>query len=162
MSHLEPKGKVISVSERDAISRLVVAFDRMDIRPVAPAGLYVDPKSGNERFQLHRVVGNEGLSYTFEAFDRTHPLPRVGDVFSYRRWWLPKAMEAALDIDEKWVKQRYPDNGSHEHCLFSWDTIASYVECNEGYFSEKYGWITSESYGNFVQGDIYHLRDHSA
>jgi hypothetical protein len=159
MLHVEPKGKILNVSENDGVSRLVVEFDRMDIGPVAPAGLYVDPKSGNEKFQLHRVVDNEGLVFTFETFNRTHPLPRVGEVFSYRGWWIPAAMEAALDVGVKWEKKKYPDNGNHDHCLFSWETIASYAECNEGYFSEKYGWITCDSYEKFIEGDIYHLRD---
>ena len=105
------------------------------------------------------MVDNDGLVYTFETFNSTHPVPKVGDVFSYRGWWLPEAMEAALDNSEKWVKRKYPDNGGHEHCLFSWETIASYAENNEGYYSDKYGWITCDSYEKFIEGDVYHLRE---
>ncbi|MBK8812700.1 MAG: hypothetical protein IPN69_18485 [Acidobacteria bacterium] len=97
-----------------------------------------------------------------KLFNRTHPLPKVGEVFSYRGWWLPEAMEAALDVGLKWEKKKCPDNGNHEHCLFSWEAIASYAECSEGYFSEKYGWITCDSYEKFIKGDIYHLRDKNA
>jgi hypothetical protein len=125
---------------------------------VAPAGLYLDPNSGEEEFQLHRVVEVDGLKYTFETFDRTHLLPKVGKVFSYRGWWFPEAMEAVLDTEEKWEKRKYPDNGSHHHCIFNWETIASYAECNEGYYSEKYGWITCESYNKYIVSDIYRLR----
>ena len=71
-------------------------------------------------------------------------------------------MEAALDTGEKWVRMQYPDNGDHAHGLFSWEAIASYAECNEGYFSEKYGWITCESYENFIEGDFYCHRDNYA
>ena len=162
MGYVEPKGAIVSVSEQENVTRVMVEFDRMDIGPVAPAGLYVDPKTGNEQFQLHRVVSNNGLVYTFDTFRSTHPSPKVGDVFSYRGWWLPEAMEAALDQNEKWMKKKYPDNGNHDHCLFTWDTIASYAENSEGYFSEKYGWITSESFEKYIHGDVYHLRDKNA
>ena len=162
MPHVEPKGTIQKVSERDNVSRLVVEFDHMDMGPIAPAGLYIDPKTGDEQFQLHRVSDREGLVITFDTFNRTHPLPRVGAVFSYRGWWNPEAMEAALDVGEKWDKRKYPDNGDHEHCIFSWETIAFYAECNEAYFSEKYGWITCDSYKKFIEGDIYHLRDNDA
>lgn len=162
MPYVEPKGKILSVSKNDGVSRLVVEFDRMDSEPVAPAGLYIDPKTGNEQFQLHRVINNEGLVFAFETFNSIHPLPKVGEVFSYRGWWLPEAMDAALDVGEKWEKRKYPDNGNHERCIFSWETIASYAECNEAYFSEKYGWITCDSYKKFIEGDIYHHRDKNA
>ncbi len=158
MGYIEPKGKIVEACETGNVSRLVIEFDKMDSGPVAPAGLYIDPKSGSEQFQLHRVVDVDGLKYTFETFSRTHPLPKVGEAFSYRGWWLPEAMEAALDINEKWEKRKYPDNGNHEHCLFSWETIASYADSNDGYFSEKYGWVTCESYENFIERDIYKLR----
>ena len=162
MKYREPKGKIVGVSEEGGTSRLTIEFDRMDSGPVAPAGLYTDPSSGEERFQLHRVAQREGLVYTFETFHRPQPLPREGEVFFYRGWWLQEAMDAALDMSANWVRKNYPDNGDHAHCLFTWETIASYADCSEGYFSEKYGWITVEAYNKFINGDIYHLRDKTA
>ncbi|MEE9346084.1 MAG: hypothetical protein V3U88_10810 [Methylococcales bacterium] len=158
MGYIEPKGKIIEASETGNVSRLVIEFDRMDSAPITPAGLYINPKKGSERYQLHKVIKIEGSVYTFETFDSCHPIPKQGDEYSYRGWWLPEAMDAALDTSEKWEKRKYPDNGNHEHCLFSWETIASYAECSEGYYSEKYGWITCESYNDFIVGDIYRLR----
>ena len=53
MTYLEPKGEIVAVSQEGDVSRVCVPLDRMDRGPVAPAGLYVAPKTGNERFQLH-------------------------------------------------------------------------------------------------------------
>lgn len=174
----EPKGVIVGVSERENVTRVVIEFDRMDPGPVAPAGLYIDPRTANEQFQLHRIVGSNGpvytveqfklqrvgannrLVYTAETFNSTHPSPKVGDVFSYRGWWSTEAYEAALDQKAKWSRQKYPDDGSHEHCLFYGGTIASYTENSEGYYNEEYyGWITCDSYEQFILGDVYHLRD---
>ncbi|MFS1524736.1 hypothetical protein ACL7TT_11570 [Microbulbifer sp. 2304DJ12-6] len=162
MVYIEPKGKIVTISSQSNVTRTVIEFDRMDSGPVAPSGLYIDPKTGTEQFQLHRVVNCDELTYTFDTFNSTHPAPKAGDMFSYRGWWLPEAMEAALDNEEKWTKRNFPVSDNHEHCLFSWETIASYVENNIGYYSDKYGWITCESYERFIEGDVYHLRESDA
>jgi len=133
MKYIQPKGKILSAEVSNEASQLVVEFDRMDTGPIAPAGLYLEPNSGNEIFQLHRVIEADGLVFTFQTFTRTHVLPTVGDVLFYRGWWLPKAMDAALDTEESWIKKRYPDNG--------------------------YGWITREAFEQFIAGDVYRLRE---
>ena len=158
MAYIEPKGLIKEATETNDVSRLVIEFDRMDSGPIAPAGLYIDPKTGTEQFQLHKHIDKKAQIHTFETYRSTHPLPKIGSVYSYRGWWLQKAMDAALDEKETWEKVIYPDNGNHEHCLFSWETIASYVENNEAYHSNKYGWISCESYLNFIKNDIYRLR----
>ena len=162
MKYRAPKGLIIDVAEKGNTSRLIIEFDKMDIGPVAPAGLYNDPSSGKEQFQLHRVAENKGLIYTFETFNRPQPLPKAGQVYFYRGWWLQEAMDAVLDTNANWEWKNYPDNGDHAHCLFTWENIAFYADCNEGYFSEKYGWITVEAYNKFIRGDIYNLRDRNA
>jgi hypothetical protein len=48
MGYVEAKGVIVSVSEQENVTRVVNEFDRMGIGPVAPAGLYIDPKTGNE------------------------------------------------------------------------------------------------------------------
>jgi hypothetical protein len=69
-------------------------------------------------------------------------------------------MEAALDQNAVWEYMTYPDNGNHEHCLFTWTTIAAYVDYDRtGYWCGKYGWITEKSYQDFIRDDIYHLRE---
>lgn len=160
--YVSPKGKILNVQEENGVTRLIVEFDRMDSGPVAPAGLYIDPMSGNATFELHRVIGVDALVFTFETFSRTHALPGVGDIFSYRGWWMPAAMEAALDTGEAWERKSYPDDGDHDHCLFTWESIASYTDHDEGYFSSKYGWITCESFDQFISGGLYRLREAEA
>jgi len=162
MAYVEPKGTVLQVLESKEVTQLVIAFDRMDSAPIAPAGLYVDPRKGIERFQLHRLVKQEKLVYTFQTYSRSHPLPDVGEVFSYRGWWLPEAMKAAIDTKEQWERKAYPDNGDHDHCLFTWENIAPLAENREGYYSDKYGWITCDAYARFVSGDYYRLRRSNA
>ena len=76
MTYIEPKGVIKEVSEINDVSRLVVEFDRMDSRPIAPAGLYIDPKSGTEQFQLHRHIDKKAQIYTFETYSSNHPLPK--------------------------------------------------------------------------------------
>jgi hypothetical protein len=84
MTYVEPKGVIVAVSQEGDVSRGCVRFDRMDLGPIAPAGLYVDPKTGNERFQLHKLAGNDGELFYFETYNSTHPLPMQGEVYSYR------------------------------------------------------------------------------
>ncbi len=130
----------------------------MDSEPVAPAGLYIDPKSGNESFQLHKLIGCEDLVFHFETYNSNHPLPNIGEVFSYRGWWLPEAMEAALDTEAVWEHRTYPDNGGHDHCLFTWKELSSCSPENAGWWSESYGWVTEKAYADYILKDVYNLR----
>jgi hypothetical protein len=67
-------------------------------------------------------------------------------------------MTAALDAAARWQHLPYPDDGSHQHCLFSWETIASYAPARSGYFSPAHGWITEQAYKEVIEDDVYHLR----
>jgi hypothetical protein len=68
-------------------------------------------------------------------------------------------MRAALDQTAIWERRVYPGEvGDHDHCLFTWETISSYAGAKEGYWTEKYGWITTQAYEDFIIKDIYHLR----
>lgn len=159
MAYVEPKLEVVEALQSGDVVRIVGRFDRLTSPPLAPAGLYTDPKSASERYALHRAVAQQGQLATFETYGpQSRPLPRPGDVLFYRPWWVPEAMDAALDTTASWIRKRYPDNGDHDHCLFTWETISSYEGNREGYWSEKYGWITVEAYENFIAKDIYRLR----
>lgn len=67
-------------------------------------------------------------------------------------------MKAALDTGAIWQHRKYPDDGNHDHCLFSWETIAAYGETNTGYWCREHGWITEKAYEDFIRDDIYRLR----
>jgi hypothetical protein len=139
------------------VSTVVVRFDVAPSRPIAPAALYVEAHSGHERFQLHRLVRIQGAVLTFETFNSTQSLPSVGSSYFFRSWWVRRAMEAALDVETPWTRSFYPDDGSHEHCLFSWASIEAGTENAEGYYS-KYGWITVRSFEAFIRDDVYGVR----
>jgi hypothetical protein len=157
MAYVEPKVEILEVSQNRDVTRIVARFDKAVSDPVAPSGLYINPKSGSERFQLHKLISQDELVFTFETYHSAHPLPMMGDMYSYRGWWLPKAIEAVLDEEAQWQREQYPNNGNHDHCLLTWETIASYSQTSEGYHSE-HGWITVDAYNKFIRDDIYHLK----
>lgn len=158
MPNAAPKGEIVEATQEGEVARIVIRFDRLDAAPVAPAGLYVDLRSGDARFELHKLVHRNGLVLAFETYDSTHPLPRVGEVYSYRGWWLPEAMEAALDATASWRLEKYPDNGGHDHCLFTWETIAAHTGHREAYHS-RHGWISVEAYNKIIRDDVYRIRE---
>jgi hypothetical protein len=158
MAYIEPKATILDVRSAGAITTVVVEFDRMPSEPIAPAALYVDPRSGNEQFQLHKLVRASGLKLEFQTFASTHAPPAVGETFSFRSWWVKDAMDAALDIGAKWTRRAYPDDGSHVHCLFTWESIEANSDHPEGYHSDEHGWISVRAYEDFIRDDIYRVR----
>ena len=66
--------------------------------------------------------------------------------------------EVRITTAATWKHVDYPNDGSHEHCLFSWQTNASYAPARSAYFSEQHGWITEQAYREFIEEDVYHLR----
>lgn len=152
------KAKILEASRNGSVSTLVVEFNKKISKPVVPSGLYLDPSSGEEVFELHNIIDCKDLTFTFETYNSKFELPAVNKVFFYRGWWFPEAMEAVLDTEEKWEHRIFPDNGNHEHCLFTWETIASYSDEKDGRWSSKYGWITNQCYKDFIVNDIYRVR----
>ena len=155
--YVEPKAVILEASQVAEVSRLKCSFDRMDPGPVAPAGLYTDPRSGQEQFQLHRVTSQEGLVFTFETYNFAHPLPSRGSEYFYRGWWLQEAFDAATDMSTVWKKEFYPADRDDVQCLFSWETIAHWSKYKEGYKS-KYGWVTVEAFHSVIINDCYRIR----
>jgi hypothetical protein len=131
----------------------------MPIEPVAPGSLWSHPTKGSSLFNVHRVWARDQLSFVFETFgaEADNP-PEQGSIVYFQSHWLPLAMEAVLDTSVSWERRVYPDNGDHDHCTFTWETIASYAENKSGYWSKKYHWITERAYRDFIINDIYHLR----
>ena len=158
MAYVESKAQILESRVDGNVSTVVARFDRVPSRPIAPAALYVDPKSGNEQFQLHRLFAVSDNTLTFETFNSTHSLPPVGDTYSFRSWWVKRAMDAALDTATTWRREQYPDDGTHQHCLFTWAAIEAKSENPVAYHS-KYGWVTVRAYENFIRDDIYRIRE---
>lgn len=155
----EPTVEVMSVSPITDGHRIVCRFSASHGEPVAPGALYTDPRSGQERFAVHRAVGRNGNLVTFETFGPAAAAPPdPGESYFHRCWWVWGAMDAALDTSAVWVHREYPDDGDHAHCLFTWVTIASYAAEKSGYFSDEHGWITEQAFRDYIRDDVYRLR----
>jgi hypothetical protein len=154
----EPRVEVLEALATDHGFRFVCRFSEQYMDPVAPGALYDQPGSSDAQFLVHKLVKQDGLLHTFETFEEGSKPPPVGQQFYYRGWWVRAAMRAALDASTHWERKVYPDNGSHDHCLFSWEAIGAGESHNMAYFSEVHGWITEQAYEDFIVRDIYHLR----
>lgn len=154
----EPKVRVLSAERLGDRCRVVCRFSEPCSDPIAPGALYERPGSGDAFFPLHRIVHRDDWTLTFETFSLERPVPPTEKDFFYRAWWLPAAMSAALDSKAEWRRSVYPDDGTHEHCLFSWETISAYTGERVGYHSRAHGWITERSFRDHIAGDIFRLR----
>jgi hypothetical protein len=155
----EPLVEILGAEVTERGYRIVARFSDPYLEPVAPGAFYDKQGSGEEVFPVHRVSKRDGLTLTFETFDSGRKLPPVGRALFYRGWWVRAAMDAALDVRCEWKRLAYPDNGSHDHCLFTWETISASTGERLGYFSEKYGWITEKAYMDFIVRDVFRLRN---
>jgi len=162
MPKVESKFEIVDAAKHEDVTSIAGRFDSPESvasYPLAPAGLYSKSMSGQAQFQLHKLISHEGELLRFETYgEPPASLPTPGQVLFYRPWWMPKALQAVLDVDAKWTRKNYPENGEHSHCLFTWETISSYSGEQEGYWSEKYGWTTVTAYEDFIAKDIYRLR----
>jgi hypothetical protein len=162
MPKVESKFQIIEATQHGDVTSVMGRFDSLDnvaSHPLAPAGLYSKSLSGEKQFQLHKLVWHEGELFRFETYgQQMASLPTAGQVFFFRPWWMPKALQVVLDVDANWIRKDYPDNGDHSHCLFTWETISWYSGERAGYWSEKYGWTTVTAYEDFIAKDIYRLR----
>ena len=129
--------------------------------PVAPAGLWSDATKGTALFDVHRVQSRNGLVFVFETFgSEIENAPKEGATVFLQSHWLPSAMTAALDVTAVWEHRVYPDDGEHDHCAFTWETISSYTEVRAGYWCKEHGWVTEQAYFDFIENDTYRLRSH--
>lgn len=153
-----PSVVVVSTTPIAGGYRVVCRFSEPYGKPIAPGGLYTAPHLGQESFAVHRVVACSGDEVTFESFgERGGEPPSAGATFFYRGWWVEAAMAAVLDTSATWERRTYPDDGNHDHCLFTWETIASYAAEKSGYWSERHGCVTEQAYTDFILNDIYRL-----
>jgi hypothetical protein len=160
MSWHRPSARIAKVEHFADRVRLHCRVQEAPNEPVAPASLWSHPTQGNSAYDLHRIHSRNESSFVFETFDieKREP-PKQGDTLYLQSHWLPEAMKAALDRMAIWEHRMYPGEvGDHHHCLFTWETISSYSGAKDGYWAERYGWITTQAYEDFIVNDIYHLR----
>lgn len=160
MAYEEPVVKVLSANRQgDVVYLRLKVIDRNSwpSSPLAPAGLYQIDNPEQEHFQLHRFISQDADTLSYKTYDQTSPLPRVGQRALFRVWWTEWQLKLVLDQDREWVRRAYPDNGEHDHCALTWETIAAYSDHSEGYESEG-DWITVEAYEVFILQDRLRLR----
>jgi len=111
-------------------------------------------------FPFHQLVGREGPRLVFETYQSELMIPVGGSTHFFCSWWTPQAMDAVRDKSAQWELLAYPDNGDHNHCLLTWETISAYTSEREGYHS-RHGWITLKAYHDFIEQDLLRVRSHS-
>jgi hypothetical protein len=125
--------------------------------PLVPAALWDLTEPRVEVMQLHQVQEIQGDVLTVVTFEFSQTLPEVGREYAYQQWWNPDAMDAVTDVRREWELKVYPDNGSHEHCLLTFETISAYQGQKRGYESNG-DWIVPEAYEKYIRDDFLRLR----
>ncbi|GEM_PF-1633126 len=153
----EPKAKVIDISRRNDIVTIILEVSSIDPGPLAPSGLYVVGDPGKQVIEFHKLQAANGKVLTFETYNYNGKLPDIGSLYLHRLWWTPDQLEAVKDTSRIWTHEKYPDNGDHDHCLLTWETIAAYAEQNGGYRSGR-DWITEAAYQTYIVDDKLRVR----
>jgi hypothetical protein len=150
-----------AVTSCDGYTDLELRGSLAPYRPAfAPAGLYDLETERVEAAQLHKFVSANPAEEraVFRTFAPHCPSPRLANGrYVYRPWWTPDQFALVLDLERIWSRERYPDDGSHEHCFLSWESIASYADNKEGYRSGGL-WITVDAYEKYIRDDIFRCR----
>ncbi len=156
-----PPAEVVAVETRDEVTRVVLLILDMAYLPgppLAPGSLFDLDTPNREVLPLHKLLEQSDSTLMFETYDYAGPLPELGRQYIFGSWWTPDALDAVLDRQAVWVRERYPDNGNHDHCLLTWETIAAYGEYqHEGYHSE-HGWVTVDAHEIYIEKDLLRLR----
>ena len=154
-----PTAVVLSAYSSDDTATTIINISHQDYLgyPIAPASLK-ERVNSDFNFPLYQLVKREGPRLTFETYNIDIPQPIVGVTYEFYSWWIPDAIDAVLDTSVKWKQITYPDNGDHDHCLLTGETISAYDGYKEGYYSDLYGWITIEAHSKFIAHDILRIR----
>jgi hypothetical protein len=160
-----PSAIILDVAADADVATVAIDISQEDYLtyPVAPASLrnteadLLRPGTDGCLFELHQLIAREGTRLVFETYLATQSLPSVGGEYSFGSWWNHWAMDAVRDLSANWKRFIYPENGNHDHCLFTWETISSTTGQLEGYHSQ-HGWITLASYEEYIERDRFRIR----
>ena len=160
MNYKEPTAKVIDVEISGDTVTIQIEVSQLPSPPLAPGGLYLLNMPEQEVIQLHDLQTQNQNVLTYKTYEHKGDLPHVGTEYICRLWWRPDQLEAVADTNRSWIYEEYPDNGDHEHCLLTSETIAAYSEHKGGYRSGK-DWITEEAYKLYIVENKLRLRQQS-
>jgi hypothetical protein len=72
--------------------------------------------------------------------------------------WSPWQLELAMSDASAWKKAFYPDNGDHDHCALTWETIAAYGDYIHEAYTNGSDWITPDAFNRYIVGNEAHVR----
>jgi hypothetical protein len=153
-----PTATILRAERLGEVSTVAIEISREDYLtyPVAPASIwrrYPDQMV----FQFHQLIGRDGPRLVFETYRAAYALPAVHSQGDFGSWWSHWAMDAVRDMSATWARLPYPNDGEHDHCLLTWETIAADADHKEGYQS-SHGWITVEDFQEYIEKDCLRIR----
>jgi hypothetical protein len=157
MMYNEPTASILSILRLGEVTQVVLHLPVAPDLPLAPASLHDIHEPHDLLIELHKVAKQAGDQITFETYTAPDTLPTVGQPYIFRAWWMPEQLAAVIDTSRVWVREAYPDNGDHDHCWLTWETIAAYADHKEGYRSGC-EWITVAAYNKYIRDDFLRVR----
>jgi hypothetical protein len=154
----ESKAKVVQVSRGTDVVTVVIQVSSLFSEPLAPGALYLLDNPEKKIIELHRLKAARGTVLTYETYDHVGDVPNLGAEYICQVWWTPNQLEAVKDTSRSWTYEKYPDNGDHDHCLLTWETIAADAQHKAGYRSGK-DWITEEAHKTYIVEDKLRVRN---
>jgi hypothetical protein len=102
--YVEPQVTVRDVTASGDVTRVHLEFSRApDPPPIAPGALYRPPDLSHWIFEVHQLVGRTGSILTFETYNSSLSLPRLGERYTFRSWWTAQAAEAVLGTEAAYL-----------------------------------------------------------
>jgi hypothetical protein len=154
--YAEPVASLQRVHRDADVTLLTLQVDRDLTAPLWPGALYRPDAPTAEVIQLHRLVRHDGRMLTFETYDWDGPLPRPGEAFILRLWWIPEAIDLVCDTARVWTREMYPHHDQCDWCPFTWTRFSADAR-DIGYEREGYRsgdvWISVEGYERYIRDD---------
>lgn len=154
-----PQQVTLTGLERQS-SGLLVTLTSNDLRGVelAPAFLFeLTAVPQRDPVVVLEWLVRRDTTFCFEAAPELVPL-QVGRTYGYQGFWDGNGYDAVADLGATWERAEYPDNGDHDHCVISFETISAYSGERFGYRNPAHGWITEEAHREQIVNDIYGIR----
>ena len=150
-----PSATVVNVVVADdVVTTMIEISDESYLGyPIAPGDLR-RPKSHEQLWELHQLIGRDGSHLVFETYRPTQTAPKPGEAYIFCSWWIPDAMNAVRDLSATW--ERLPYLGRHD-CVWCPLTYEDMGQLGEGYRS-VHGWITIAAYRQFIEEDRLRIR----
>jgi hypothetical protein len=123
--------------------------------PLVPAALWeLTNDSSTEVIPFHRLRDREGDFLAFETFDPVTRLPLFEHEYVFQQWFAQWQMDIVTDTSRRWKRRVYPENGDHDHCRLTWESIDAGAEA----YRSNRDWITVDAYNKYIRDDFLKVR----